>query len=29
MRLGVGEKLIPLGHLRKRLEEIPQDKIHK
>lgn len=26
MRLGVGEKLIPLGQLRKRLEELPQDK---
>lgn len=26
MRLGVGEKLIPLGQLRKRLEEMPQDK---
>lgn len=26
MRLGVGEKLIPLGQLRKRLDEMPQDK---
>ncbi len=26
MRLGVGEKLIPLGQLRKRLEEMPADK---
>ncbi len=26
MRLGVGEKLIPLGQLRKRMEEIPEDK---
>jgi rhodanese-related sulfurtransferase len=26
MRLGIGEKLIPLGQLRKRLEEMPQDK---
>ncbi len=26
MRLGVGEKLIPLGQLRKRIEELPQDK---
>ena len=26
MRLGVGERLIPLGQLRKRLEEMPQDK---
>jgi NADPH-dependent 2,4-dienoyl-CoA reductase/sulfur reductase-like enzyme/rhodanese-related sulfurtransferase len=26
MRLGIGEKLIPLGQLRKRLEELPQDK---
>lgn len=26
MRLGVGEKLIPLGQLRKRVEELPQDK---
>ena len=26
MRLGVGEKLIPLGQLRKRLEEMPDDK---
>lgn len=26
MRLGIGEKLIPLGQLRKRLEEMPKDK---
>jgi len=26
MRLGIGEILIPLGQLRKRLEEMPQDK---
>jgi NADPH-dependent 2,4-dienoyl-CoA reductase/sulfur reductase-like enzyme/rhodanese-related sulfurtransferase len=26
MRLGVGEKLIPLGQLRKRLHELPEDK---
>jgi len=26
MRLGVGEKLIPLGALRKRLHELPEDK---
>ncbi len=26
MRLGIGEKLIPLGQLRKRLDEMPQDK---
>jgi NADPH-dependent 2,4-dienoyl-CoA reductase/sulfur reductase-like enzyme/rhodanese-related sulfurtransferase len=26
MRLGIGEKLIPLGQLRKRLEEMPEDK---
>jgi len=26
MRIGIGEKLIPLGQLRKRLEEMPQDK---
>jgi rhodanese-related sulfurtransferase len=26
MRLGVGEVLIPLGALRKRLHELPQDK---
>lgn len=26
MRLGIGEKLIPLGQLRKRMEEMPQDK---
>jgi len=26
MRLGLGEQLIPLGALRKRLEELPQDK---
>ena len=26
MRLGVGEVLIPLGALRRRLGEIPQDK---
>jgi NADPH-dependent 2,4-dienoyl-CoA reductase/sulfur reductase-like enzyme/rhodanese-related sulfurtransferase len=26
MRLGLGEKLIPLGQLRKRLEELPADK---
>ncbi|MEN6618771.1 MAG: FAD-dependent oxidoreductase [Rikenellaceae bacterium] len=25
-RLGVGEKLIPLGQLRKRMEELPEDK---
>ena len=26
MRLGVGEKLIPLGVLRGRLDELPEDK---
>jgi len=26
MRLGIGEALIPLGALRKRLDELPQDK---
>ncbi len=26
MRMGLGEKLIPLGQLRKRLDEIPADK---
>ncbi|WP_028579280.1 FAD-dependent oxidoreductase [Desulfogranum japonicum] len=26
MQLGIGEKLIPIGALRKRLEELPQDK---
>ena len=26
MRLGIGEKLIPLGQLRKRMDEIPEDK---
>lgn len=26
MRLGIGEKLIPLGQLRKRIGEMPQDK---
>jgi NADPH-dependent 2,4-dienoyl-CoA reductase/sulfur reductase-like enzyme/rhodanese-related sulfurtransferase len=26
MRLGIGEKLIPLGQLRKRLDEMPEDK---
>jgi NADPH-dependent 2,4-dienoyl-CoA reductase/sulfur reductase-like enzyme/rhodanese-related sulfurtransferase len=26
MRLGIGEKLIPLGQLRSRLNEIPEDK---
>lgn len=26
MRLGIGEKLIPLGQLRKRMEEVPKDK---
>jgi rhodanese-related sulfurtransferase len=26
MRLGIGEVLIPLGALRKRLDEFPQDK---
>ena len=26
MRLGVGEKLIPLGQLRKRLDEMPENK---
>ena len=26
MRLGIGETLIPLGALRKRLNEIPEDK---
>ncbi|MCW1734848.1 FAD-dependent oxidoreductase [Anaerorudis cellulosivorans] len=26
MRLGIGEKLIPLGQLRKRLNELPEDK---
>ncbi|MDD2306134.1 MAG: FAD-dependent oxidoreductase [Prolixibacteraceae bacterium] len=26
IRLGIGEKLIPLGQLRKRLDEMPEDK---
>ena len=26
MRLGIGETLIPLGALRKRLDELPADK---
>jgi rhodanese-related sulfurtransferase len=26
MRLGIGEKLIPLGQLRNRLQELPEDK---
>ncbi|HOH55586.1 MAG TPA: rhodanese-like domain-containing protein, partial [Paludibacteraceae bacterium] len=26
MRLGIGEKLVPLGQLRKRLNELPEDK---
>jgi len=26
MRLGIGETLIPLGALRKRMKEIPEDK---
>jgi NADPH-dependent 2,4-dienoyl-CoA reductase/sulfur reductase-like enzyme/rhodanese-related sulfurtransferase len=26
MRLGIGEKLIPLGQLRKRMNELPEDK---
>jgi NADPH-dependent 2,4-dienoyl-CoA reductase/sulfur reductase-like enzyme/rhodanese-related sulfurtransferase len=26
MRLGIGEKLIPLGQLRKRIDEMPSDK---
>ncbi len=26
MRLGIGEKLIPLGQFRKRLDEMPQDR---
>lgn len=26
MRLGIGEKLIPLGQLRKRIAEMPEDK---
>jgi len=26
MRLGIGEKLIPLGQLRKRMNEMPEDK---
>ncbi len=26
MRLGIGEKLIPLGAIRKRLDELPKDK---
>jgi rhodanese-related sulfurtransferase len=26
MRLGIGERLIPLGQLRKRLDEMPLDK---
>jgi NADPH-dependent 2,4-dienoyl-CoA reductase/sulfur reductase-like enzyme/rhodanese-related sulfurtransferase len=29
MRLGIGETLIPLGALRKRLNEIPADKNHE
>ncbi len=28
MRLGIGEKLIPLGMLRKRLDELPENKDH-
>ncbi|MEJ1731007.1 rhodanese-like domain-containing protein, partial [Escherichia coli] len=26
MRLGIGEKLLPIGALRSRLAELPQDK---
>jgi rhodanese-related sulfurtransferase len=26
MRLGIGEVLIPLGALRKRVDELPEDK---
>ncbi|MFA6752307.1 MAG: rhodanese-like domain-containing protein, partial [Fermentimonas sp.] len=26
MRLGIGERLIPLGQLRNRLSELPEDK---
>jgi len=26
MRIGIGEKLIPLGQLRKRIDELPADK---
>jgi rhodanese-related sulfurtransferase len=26
MRLGIGERLIPLGALRKRKDELPEDK---
>lgn len=26
MRLGIGEKMIPLGQLRKRIDEMPEDK---
>lgn len=26
MRLGIGERLIPLGQLRRRLNEMPEDK---
>ena len=29
LRLGVGETLIPLGALRNRLQELPQDKEHE
>ncbi len=29
MRLGIGERLIPLGALRKRLNELPEDKDHE
>jgi NADPH-dependent 2,4-dienoyl-CoA reductase/sulfur reductase-like enzyme/rhodanese-related sulfurtransferase len=29
MRLGIGENLIPLGALRKRLDELPADKDHE
>lgn len=29
MRLGIGETLIPLGALRKRLQELPADKDHE
>ncbi len=29
LRLGIGEKLIPLGALRERLGELPEDKTHE
>jgi rhodanese-related sulfurtransferase len=29
MRLGIGETLIPIGDLRGRLEDLPEDKNHE